>query len=245
MWLRGAIVLAVASSVATAEAQSITEIVARHVEALGGAEHLRAIRSVRMSGRVTAEGGREALILREVRSPDRVRTEFTYQGVTGVYAFDGTKGWKVSPFDGSMTPEPMESEQTQETADQADFEGPLVDWKAKGNFVALFGKQSLDGRDVYKLEVTLRSGRVLHQYLDAESFLPVRTESTRLVRGHSVVIATTFDDFRDVEGVLFPHAIETGAVGRPQRLKVVVEEIEVNPTLDDSRFQIPTLELEP
>ena len=74
------------------------------------------------------------------------------------------------------------------------------------------------------------------------TFLRVRTESTRLVLGHRVKIETKFDDYRDVQGVLFPYSIETGAVGRPQRLKVVLEEIEVNPTLDDARFQMPTLE---
>lgn len=242
MNLRG-VILALLSCAATAESQTaIDAIVERHVNALGGIDHLRAIRSVRMSGRVTAGGGREALVVREVRRPDQVRTEFTFQGVTGVYAFDGERGWKVSPFDGSLAPEPLESEEARQTADQAEIEGPLADWKAKGHQVALLGKESLDGRDVYKLEVTLRSGRLLHQYLDATSYLPVRTESKRLVRGHPVTVEASFGDYRDVEGVLFPHAIETGVVGRPQRLRVVVEEIEVNPALDDARFQMPMLE---
>jgi hypothetical protein len=83
---------------------------------------------------------------------------------------------------------------------------------------------------------------VLHQYIDAKTYLPARTESTRLVRGHRVTIETNFDDYREVEGVFFAHSIETGAVGRPQRLKVVVEKIEVNPALDDARFQMPALE---
>jgi hypothetical protein len=239
MRLSGLLFLAAVSSVATAEAQSVDEIVARHVEALGGIERLRAIGSIRMSGRVTAGGGREALVVREILRPDRIRTEFTYQGVTGVYAFDGTRGWKVSPFEGNLAPEAMEIEEARQAGDQTDIEGPLADWKAKGNRVALFGKESLAGRDVYKLEVTLRSGRVLHEYLDSGSYLPVRRESTRLVRGHPVRIETTFDDYREVSGVRFPHAIETGAVSRPQRLKVTVEQIELNPPLDDARFQMP------
>jgi hypothetical protein len=131
-----------------------------------------------MSGRVTAGGGREAVVARELRRPDRIRTEFTYQGVTGVYAFDGERGWKVSPFDGSFAPELMESEEERQTADQADIEGPLADYEAKGHRVALLGKESLDGLDVYKLEVTLRNGCTLRQYLDANTYLPVRAEST-------------------------------------------------------------------
>lgn len=236
------LLLLLASSLASAEgAIDVDEIVSRHIEALGGIDRLRAIHSVRMSGRVTAGGGREALVVREVQRPDRIRTEFTYQGVTGVYAFDGENGWKISPFDGSFAPERMEEEEARQAADQADIEGPLVDWKAKGNRVALLGKDVLGGRDVYKLEVTLRSGRVVRQYIDAETFLRVRADSTRLVRGHSLEIETTFGDYREVQGVLFPHAIGTGAAGRPQRLEIAVEEIEVNPTLEEERFRMPAL----
>lgn len=69
--------------------------------------------------------------------------------------------------------------------------------------------------------------------------LAVRAESTRVVQGHPVTVESRFDDYRAVEGVLFPHTIETGAVGRPQRLKVVLVEIDVNPTLEDARFERP------
>jgi hypothetical protein len=231
--------LSVLTSLAPAQAQTVDEIVARHEKALGGIERLRAIGSVRMKGLVTAGEGGTAIVVREVRRPGQVRTEFTYQGVTGVYAFDGERGWKVSPFDGSFAPVLMESEEARQTADQAEIEGPLADWKAKGHRVSLSGKENLGGREVVKLEVTLRSGRVLHEFLDAVTYLPLRRESSRLVRGHSVTIETTFGDYREVGGVLFPHSIETGAAGRPQRLKITVEAIEVNPALDEARFQMP------
>jgi outer membrane lipoprotein-sorting protein len=240
MLVRGGVVAVVLSVCVRANAQSVDEVLAKHVEALGGIENLRAIRSVRMSGRVVAGGGREALVTREVARPGRVRTEFTYQGVTGVYAFDGKRGWNLSPFDGSFEPAPMEGDAERQVADQADFEGPLVDWKAKGHQVLLAGKETLEGREVYKLDVTLRSGRVLHQFLDAESFLLVRTRTTRQFRGRSIEVDTEFDDYREAAGMLFAHRIETGAVERPQRLTVTIETIEVNPTLEDKRFEMPT-----
>jgi outer membrane lipoprotein-sorting protein len=233
------LVLAAGSRVPAAEAPSLDDIVAKHVEALGGIDNVRAIRSVRMSGRVTASGGRHALIVREIQKPGRVRTEFTYQGVTGVYAFDGERGWKVSPFDGSLDAEPMTEDEALQTSDQAEIEGPLVDWKAKGHQVALSGTETIEGRDVYELTVTLRSGRTTRLYLDARSFLPFRTESTRQIRGVSLSIETRLDDYRKIQGVLFPHAIEMGVVGRPRRMNVAVDEVEVNPTLPDERFVMP------
>jgi hypothetical protein len=236
------VVLSTAGRVPAEETPSLDEIVAKHVEALGGIDSVRAIRSLRMSGQVTGGGGRHALIVREIRKPGRVRTEFTYQGVTAVYAFDGERGWRVSPLDGNLDAEPMTGEEALQAGDQAEFEGPLVDWKAKGHQVAIAGKETLDGRDVYKLTVTLRSGRTNHLYLDAGTFLPIRTESTRQIRGVALSIETWFDDYRRVQGVLFPHAIEMGVVGRPRRLNVALDGVEVNPVLPEERFVMPTPE---
>ena len=69
---------------------------------------------------------------REIARPGRIRTEFVFQGTTGVYVWDGSRGWQVSPLDGSLEPEPLPAEAAALSAEQADFEGPLVDWKAKG-----------------------------------------------------------------------------------------------------------------
>jgi outer membrane lipoprotein-sorting protein len=126
-----------------------------------------------------------------------------------------------------------------EAAEQADVEGPLVDWKAKGHQVELVGRESLGGRETYKLKLTLRSGAVRHEYLDAKTFHLVRTDSTRTVRGRAVRMTTTFSDFKKTGGVLFPRAIEVAAAGRPNRLRVVVEKIELNPPLSDARFASP------
>jgi hypothetical protein len=105
--------LAVASLVPVmASAQTVDEIVAKHLAARGGAGRIAAIESLRMTAKARAEGGREAVVVREVKRPGRIRLEFTAQGVTGVYAYDGERGWRVSPFDGELEPEPMPPEST-------------------------------------------------------------------------------------------------------------------------------------
>jgi len=227
---------------AGAGAETVDDIVARHVEARGGLERIEAVRSIRMTGRANAGPGRDALVLREIKRPDRIRTEFTVQGMTGVYAFDGESGWEVSPFLGRMDPEPMSPRSARQAREQADVAGPLVDWRAKGHRVALVGRETVEGREAYRLEVTLAGGTVRHDSIDAESFLLVKTESTRLVRGHERKIVTAFSDYRSVEGLLFPHVIVASAGDAARRLKVVVETVELNPTLDDSRFEMPEME---
>jgi hypothetical protein len=224
---------------ATVPAQTVDEIVARHVEARGGREALAAVRTLRMAGRANAGPGREAIVRREIARPGRIRTEFVFQGTTGVYAWDGSTGWCVSPLDGSLEPEPLPAEAAALSAEQADFEGPLVDWKAKGHAVERAGSDTLPGGAAHKLKVTLKSGVVRHIWVDAQTGLVVRTESTRKLRGHEVAFETVYSDYRETGGVRFARSIETGVRGRPQRLRIVVENVETNPALEDSRFSLP------
>jgi outer membrane lipoprotein-sorting protein len=224
---------------AAAGAQTLDDIVAKHVAVRGGAAKLAAVESVRMTAKARAEGGREALLVREVRRPGRLRLEFTSQGMTGVYAYDGERGWRVSPFDGEMAPQPMPPESVRMAIEQSDIGGPLVDWKAKGHHLKLAGRVSLEGREAWKLTLTTKDGDVQHVYLDSRTWLQVRTESTRVVRGHAVEMETTFGDYRETNGVLFPRSVEIGAKGRPGRLTIAIQTVEVNPVLDDSRFKMP------
>ena len=220
-------------------AQTVDEIVARHLAARGGLEKLRAVRTLRMTGRAVAGPGREAIVRREIARPGRIRTEFVFQGTTGVYVWDGSKGFQVSPLDGHLESEPMSAEAAALSAEQADFEGPLVDWKAKGNKVTLVGSAALAGGKAYELEVTLKSGVVRRVFVDAASGLVVRTGSTRKVRGHETALEVTYGDYRETGGVPFARSIEIGVRDRPQRLRILVENVEVNPALDESRFSLP------
>ncbi|HYN41277.1 MAG TPA: hypothetical protein VE129_05850, partial [Thermoanaerobaculia bacterium] len=157
--------------------------------------------------------------MREVKRPGRIRFEFTVQGVTAVFASDGQQGWKVYPFDGETGPQSLPEDVVMEAGEQADIDGPLVDWKSKEHQIELVGREVVDGREAYKLKVTLKSGGVLFSYLDVKSKYLVRTESTRQVRGRPVRMETTFGDYRKTKGIPFPHLVEVRAAGRPQVLR--------------------------
>ena len=75
--------------------------------------------------------------------------------------------------------------------------------------------------------------------MDAATGQVVRTESTRKVRGHELTFETVYGDYRETGGVRFARSIEIGVRDRPQRLRIVVESVEVNPALDESRFSVP------
>lgn len=224
---------------APAPPPTVDEIVGRYVEARGGIEKLRQLQTLRQEGRVSAGAGRYGLVMREIKRPGKTRFELTVQGVTSVVASDGRQGWKVSPLEDEKGPQPIPEEVLVDAREQADIDGPLVDWKSKGSRVEYAGRESVDGRDAYRLKVTLKSGGLLTAWVDASSASLVRTESSRRVRGKPVRIETTFGDFRRTDGILFPHRVEVRAAGRPQVLRIVVDKVEVNPPLADSRFAPP------
>jgi len=238
--LRKALVglVAGATLVAPAPAQTVDDVIAKANEARGGLEKMKAVQSVRMKGRMTMGPGLEAPITIEMKRPRNARMEFTLQGMTGVQAYDGQQAWGISPM-GSQKAEPLPPEMAKDLDNQSDIDGPLVDYKAKGHQVELVGKEKVEGSDAWKLKVTLKSGDVQYVFLDADSHLEIRNESKRTIRGSEVELETTIGDYKEVGGLLWPHSIQSGATGRPEKQSFAFESIEVNAAIDDARFKMP------
>ncbi len=218
----------------------VDEIVASNLAARGGKARLKELQSIRESGTATASGGRIAHVVREIKRPGLFRLEFSYQGTTSVFANDGEIGWQVAPLQGQFEPQVMPPETDAAAGvDQRDIEGPLVDWREKGHVVELVGSEDLPGGEAFKLKVTLASGAVRYDYVDVASRQVVRSDFTRMIRGRPVELQNTFSDFREVGGLAFPHLIETRVKDRPEVLRIEIEEIELDPELDDAQFRLP------
>jgi outer membrane lipoprotein-sorting protein len=235
--MRSLIVAAVlVAAGATAHAESVDDIIAKNIQARGG-DKLRAVQTLRMSGKLLAGPGIEAPFTIEIKKPGRLRFEVVVQGMTIVQAVDGDVGWTIQPMTGKKDAERMSPDDLKETQDQADFEGPLVDYKKKGHKVELAGKEKIEGTDAYKLKVTKKNGDTEYIYLDADAFLEIKSEGKRIVRDTPVEFDSTTGDYKDVNGVMFPFSAELGAKG--EKLKLSFTKIEVNPKIDDARFKMP------
>jgi outer membrane lipoprotein-sorting protein len=236
---RAFLVLSVVLAATGAGAQTVDEIVEKHLVALGGRARLDTFRSLRISGRAIGPDQREALIVREVKRPGRVRTEFTFQGITGVFAYDGKRGWQISPLTGIVEPQAMDPANLQVAIEQGELDGPLVTSRARGSQLTLVGRETVSGRDTYHLRLTPKAGLPEEFFLDAETYLVLRRDTTRVVQNRRVTVEATFADYRTVGGQVLPHAMDMGVAGRPDRLRVVVDSVEINPPIADSRFAVP------
>lgn len=230
-------VAAVLLAAGAAQAQTVDDVVRRYLDARGGIVKLRSVQSLRLTGTMELPGVSAPFAL-ELKRPSRMRTEFTVDGRKGIRAFDGQVAWAQLPLPGER-PRPMGPEDALEARAQADVDlSPLVDAAAKGYAVELVGRDRLPGGDTWKLEVRGPDGlRTMH--LDARTHLVVQTEERRKIDGQDVPFVTEVGDYRTVSGLVFPHRIEVGPRGSPERQRLVVRLVEVNPPLDDARFAMP------
>lgn len=224
-----------------ASAQTVDELIAKNIEAKGGMAKLKAVKSMRQTGKMIGGQGMEFPFVLVSKRPKSTRIEFSFQGMTGMQVYDGKTAWMSMPFGGKKEPEVMPPDQAKDMEEQADFDGPLVDYKQKGHTVELLGKEQVEGADAYKLKVTLKSGDVRTIYLDAETYLEIKMESKRTVRGTEVEGEATMSDYKEVEGLMMPHVMEQGQKGSPMRQKLVIEKVEINPDIPDSLFAMPAV----
>jgi hypothetical protein len=237
------IATALAASVIFAQdktAPTVDELVAKNVAAKGGADALRALQSVRFTGKLLVNGGQIQLGYVETKKrPGEVRGEVTMQGMTAIDAYDGKEGWKVSPFQGRKDPERMSADDTKSLMEDAEIDGPLVDWKLKGSTVEYLGTEDVDGTQAHKLKVVRKNGDVTFVYLDPDAFLEIRKITQRVEQGAQVEVETDVGDYEKIAGVFLPFSIESGRKGDPDKQKIIIDKAEGNIPVDDAVFRFP------
>jgi len=233
--------ISLALSAGIVSAQTAGELVARYIKAIGGADNISAVKTLRQSGKSFGGGGSEVPIVQENKRPNKVREEYTTQGLTGIMAFDGSAGWKIDPWGGKKDPESLEEEELKQVIEDSDFDGPLVNYEQKGNSVEFVGMEQVEGTDTYKLRVTLKNQDVQYFYLDSEYSVPVKIDIERKVRGAVRYYEMYPGEYKSVAGWYLPYSMEGSVKGSPDKWKVVLEKIEANVPLDDGRFLRPAV----
>ncbi len=220
---------------------TVDELVAKNVEAKGGATALKSLQTLRSAGKllVNVQGQIELGYLETKKRPDEVRTEASLQGMTQIQAYDGKDGWRISPFFGRKDPERMSADDVKAVVEDTEIDGPLVDWKTKGSTVEYLGTEDVDGTPAHKLKVVRKNGDVSFVYLDPDHFLEIRIVTQRVRHGAHEEIETDLGDYEKAGGVFVPTSIEVGRKGSADKQAVVVDKVEANTPVDDTIFHFP------
>jgi hypothetical protein len=219
--------------------REVQELIARNIEARGGADAWTAIESLRLSGQLDLGQDMHVPYTVVQKRPDRMCLDFEFGGETATQCIDGDSGWKLLPFRNRPYPEVMTEEEYRSLAGSASIEGLLFGSEDKGYDVDIVGREMLNGREVIKLEIRMPGETMRWLYLDAETALETRMEFTRFLRGKDQLVATDYSDWQETDGLWIARRQDTGNVGSGQTNFVTVERVEINPSIDDARFQMP------
>ena len=220
-------------------AQTVTQIIAKVFVARGGLTKMRAIKSERVSGTISFGSEASGPFVVELKRPLKMHMTLTVQNQTMVRVYDGTQGWANNPFAGKPNPDPMTDEDVKNISEEADFDGPLVDYARKGNKLELVGKDKVEDKDVWRVRLTTKNGDVRYYLFDAGTFLLLKWEGKRRAEGKEFPVESYFRDYRDVEGLKFSFQIDSGSSATDLTQKLVLDKIELNPEIPDSEFTKP------
>ncbi len=224
---------------AAASAQTADEILAKVLAARGGLDKLRAINSERVSGQISF-GDVTGPFAVELKRPLKMHMQLTMQDRTMVRVYDGkSQGWANNPFAGKADPEAMSGDELKNITEESDFDGPLLDYKSKGNQIELVGKDKVGDKDVWRVKLTTKNGDVRSYLFDVNSFLLLKWEGKRKYQDQELPIESHFSDYREVGGLKFAFAIDSGSSPTDLTQKIRIEKVELNPELSDAEFGKP------
>jgi hypothetical protein len=233
------VLLAVCCFGAVSHSQTADELIAKNIQARGGMEKMKAIKTMRVTAKFDGGGGFTASVGQENQRPNLLRETFKLQGMTAVQAYDGSAGWQIQPFGGKKDPELMGEDDVRDLLLDADFDGPLVDYKEKGSTVEYMGHDTVDGDDALRLKVTLKNGDIIYCYLDPDTFIEIRREIQQFIRGSVRDRVMGFGSYKPVAGVMYPFSISQGPKNNPDSQTTTVQKMEPNVTIDPADFNLP------
>jgi len=222
------------------DARAVTQLVERNFEARGGHEKWKKVKSLSVSGKMDVGQGISLDYKLDQQRPYKMCLEFVFDEQTTIQCSAGDSGWKIVPFRGRNTPEPMTKDELQEAADSVDIYGLLFDYSKRGIDIDIIGHETVDGLDAIKLEITLPQGAKRWLYLNAETALEIKLESMRKVRGKPRLVETYYKNWKPTkEGLLFSRRQETKTQGDDTSHFLTQDKIEINPMFDKTRFDMP------
>lgn len=220
-----------------AQGQSVDDVINKYIDARGGKDKLTSIQSIYMEGSRQLMGTEVEVKVTKVQGK-LYRNDFEFAGNNSYIIATPAEGWIYVPMR-SQKAEPMTAERLKIMQTDLDIPGPLIDYAAKGNKVELSGKEDVDGKESYKIKLTTSAGREITYYIDTKTDLLIQSRQMSIStdgNGKEKEVITNYSDYKDVEGVMFPHTLTTPGTG-PAAGSITFDLIELNKKIDDNQFK--------
>ncbi len=220
-----------------AVAQTADEILAKHFEVMGQ-EKMNKVTSMTMIGKI-ALGPNEAPVTIYAKRPNKTRLNITIQGrELTPQAYDGKDGWRLMPGY-SMEVQDIAGDDLKELIEDAEFDSPLYDYKAKGHTVEYMGEEDVEGTKALKLKLTKKSGNVTYFFLDAEAYVVLKSTSKTKRNGAEIESESVFSNYQQINGITVPMSLEFRQVGAPAGQKITFDKADFATPIEDTVFARP------
>ena len=218
-----------------ANAQSLKEVLDMNFKAVGQ-EKLVAANSYYVKAKMS-QMGMEVPMEMKVKKPLMFVVTIEFQGQKLITAFDGENGWMINPMAGPE-PKDLSGDELSQARQQADIEGELYNYEAKGHSAELLGKVNLDGKEMYRIKLTTKDGTSKDYFIDTKTNLISKVKSKVTAQGQTVDVEQIMSDYKTIDGVTMAMKIEQKT---PMGIGTIfMEEFKMNESYDDSIFKKPT-----
>jgi len=240
----GCMALALGDSAAASDLTA-SQIIEKSVAARGGMEAWRKIQTMVWLGHIETEHAtteRLPFVL-QMKRPDMTRFDIKANNQLSVRIFDGTHGWTINsvPMKRPVV-QPYTAVELHAAHDEDGIDGPLMDYQARHLAVKLEGVDHVEGHKAYRLTITFPSGASRHEWIDAKTFLEIKSDrESRNAFGMTGTVLVFYRNYQTIDGVKLPYVIESGSETSKKRDRMVIDRILINPRLDDQAFTKPDL----
>ncbi|MBS1597857.1 MAG: outer membrane lipoprotein-sorting protein [Bacteroidetes bacterium] len=217
----------------TVHAQTVDEIINKHIDAMGGKAKLDQVKSIYSESSVAIMGN-DAPSSLTILNGKGYRLETDIQGQKMVQVYTDKGGWAINPFGGGTDPQAMPDDQYKAGKDQLDIGGPLYNYAAKGNKVELLGKED----SAYKIKETNKDNVVTTFYIDPATYYIKKAVMTGTMMGQEMEITRTPSNYKKTDfGIVLPYTIDI-SYGSQFSLTSTVKKLEVNKDVDPKIFDM-------
>jgi hypothetical protein len=212
-------------------AQTVDEIVNKHIEAIGGKENWSKVKSLRLEIAMKSQGAEIKLVRTQVDKKD-MRMDISVMGMNGYSILTPTEGWSFMPFQGQTKPEPMTADDVKQSQEQLELQDEFITYKELGKKLEFLGKDDVDGTECLKLKMTNKEGQETSYFIDPSNYYVIKQITKIKADGKEMEDVTTFSNYKKVpEGIVYSMSI-SGGFGEME-----VTKLEINPQIDESLFK--------
>ncbi|HMQ69543.1 MAG TPA: hypothetical protein PKA90_11265 [Ignavibacteria bacterium] len=218
--------------------QTVDEIIDKYAEAMGGADKLLSVNSLKLSGTIQG-GGSDFPFIMILKRTGKARTEIDYQGMQFINACDGNTGWIINPFQGTRDAEMLPAERVKSLRKNSEIEGELINYREKGYKAEFLEKDDFEGSEVYKIKLTDNEGDVTYYFIDIDTDLLLMSKSKRKIGEKEITTEIVYGNYRKTNDIMFPLSYQIRNNGGDGNQNISFDKVEIDISVNDDIFKIP------